>query len=574
ATLLSLTNSICCVKCGFPQEENILSRWLRIVGGKEAKYGSYPWMVSVRSKGIHFCGGAILTDRWVLSAAHCFSTHSKESLKNIDLVVGEHDQTVLDADEQVLNVEAIKVHEKFHHSSPMSYDIALLLLVREIHFGPRVQPICLPLPSEIIPAQTNCIVTGWGRIKEGGCTPATLQQVDLELLEAHRCQHVLKTVRPVVKGFTVVCAGPERGGRDACQGDSGGPLACPGVDGRWVVAGVTSWGKGCGRNWASNGGKPPTKRGSPGVFTDTRLLLPWIKSIIRQGMRSSGWPCGVPDGALTSDRGVISNPGDSGKNYSNNELCSWVFVAPPGHAVLLEFLNLDVESDPLCSRDQLTVLTGPGQVVGRFCGHELPSPLLMPTRSATLQFTSDTSVTGRGFSVRFTAVKPDPGMGSGCGVTALLQDEGLVQTPQYPECYGNQSRCHWVIQAPKAHVIKVRSPQMSEGCVYDSLTVLADVDGTEKIAVLCGGTRPPPVLSYENLMVLQFHSDGSVQHRGFQARVSFISRQGEGARRRGGAYPGITDELRPVTLLSSLLIHYSPPYSLFMGPRHGHASPS
>uniref|UniRef100_A0A3B3QTG6 Ovochymase 2 n=1 Tax=Paramormyrops kingsleyae TaxID=1676925 RepID=A0A3B3QTG6_9TELE len=507
-----------CVKCGFPQEENILSRWLRIVGGKEAKYGSYPWMVSVRSKGIHFCGGAILTDRWVLSAAHCFSTHSKESLKNIDLVVGEHDQTVLDADEQVLNVEAIKVHEKFHHSSPMSYDIALLLLVREIHFGSHdgPLPICLPLPSEIIPAQTNCIVTGWGRIKEGGCTPATLQQVDLELLEAHRCQHVLKTVRPVVKGFTVVCAGPERGGRDACQGDSGGPLACPGVDGRWVVAGVTSWGKGCGRNWASNGGKPPTKRGSPGVFTDTRLLLPWIKSIIRQGMRSSGYLPSIVICSTSQGRVAISG-------LLLHRLCSWVFVAPPGHAVLLEFLNLDVESDPLCSRDQLTVLTGPG----RFCGHELPSPLLMPTRSATLQFTSDTSVTGRGFSVRFTAVKPDPGMGSGCGVTALLQDEGLVQTPQYPECYGNQSRCHWVIQAPKAHVIKLEftdfDVEQSEGCVYDSLTVLADVDGTEKIAVLCGGTRPPPVLSYENLMVLQFHSDGSVQHRGFQARVSFIN---------------------------------------------------
>ncbi|XP_048829560.1 ovochymase-2 [Brienomyrus brachyistius] len=490
------------------------------------------WYVSVRSKGIHFCGGAILTDRWVLSAAHCFSTHSKDSLKNIDLVVGEHDQTVLDADEQVISVEAIKVHEKFHHSSPMSYDIALLLLVKEIHFGPLVQPICLPLPSEIIPAQTNCIVAGWGRIKEGGRTPSTLQQVDLELLEAQRCQHVLKTVRPVVNGFTVVCAGPERGGRDACQGDSGGPLACPGVDGRWVVAGVTSWGKGCGRNWASNGGKPPTKRGSPGVFTDTRVLLPWIKSIIRRALP----PRTILPELYGNQHSTIC-ASEQGITILISiitvifiiRLCSWVIVPPPEHAVLLEFLNLDVESVPLCSHDQLTVLTGSGQVVGRFCGRELPSPLLMPTHGATLQFTSDTSVTGRGFSVQFTAVKPDPGMGSGCGVTALLQDEGLVQTPRYPEFYGNQSRCHWVIQAPKAYVIKLEftdfDVEQSEGCVYDSLTVLADVDGTEKIAVLCGGSHPPPVLSYENLMVLQFHSDGSVQHRGFQARVSFISRQ-------------------------------------------------
>lgn len=69
------------------------------------------------------------------------------------------------------------------------------------------------------------------------------------------------------------------------QGDSGGPLVCEaGSDGRhWVVLGVTSWGKGCGRSWGNNSSRPPSKRGSPGIFTDVRLLLPWIKRALREG---------------------------------------------------------------------------------------------------------------------------------------------------------------------------------------------------------------------------------------------------------------------------------------------------
>ena len=69
------------------------------------------------------------------------------------------------------------------------------------------------------------------------------------------------------------------------QGDSGGPLVCPAGSGsgHWVALGVTSWGKGCGRSWGNNSSRPPSRRGSPGVFTDVRLLLPWIKRKLREG---------------------------------------------------------------------------------------------------------------------------------------------------------------------------------------------------------------------------------------------------------------------------------------------------
>ena len=65
------------------------------------------------------------------------------------------------------------------------------------------------------------------------------------------------------------------------QGDSGGPLFCPRADGHWTVVGITSWGKGCGRSWIDNLFKAPNRRGSPGVFTDVKVLLPWIKRTLK-----------------------------------------------------------------------------------------------------------------------------------------------------------------------------------------------------------------------------------------------------------------------------------------------------
>lgn len=150
-----------------------------------------------------------------------------------------------------------------------------------------------------------------------------LREVRLDLVKPAKCKYVLQTVKRwhvnqrasgPQPAMTVLCAGPERGGRDACQvekpasrprsvagatrfficlfsfqGDSGGPLACPANSGRghWVALGITSWGKGCGRSWGNNSGRHPSRRGSPGVFTDVRLLLPWIKLKLREGRSRS-----------------------------------------------------------------------------------------------------------------------------------------------------------------------------------------------------------------------------------------------------------------------------------------------
>ncbi|XP_036964112.1 ovochymase-2 isoform X3 [Acanthopagrus latus] len=459
-------------KCGAPQAWSPMVQSLRVVGGAEATYGSHPWLVSLKNKGSHFCGGAILTDRWILTAAHCFASLSKEFLSGVRVVAGDFDQRVDDEEEQVLLIKSASAHEKYHHSVPMSYDIALLELDQRIRFGARVRPICLPLPDENIPPETNCIVGGWGRVKEKGRLPAVLREVRLDLLDPARCKHVLQTVkssllsqRPArpLPAMTVLCAGPERGGRDACQGDSGGPLVCPAGSGggHWVALGVTSWGKGCGRSWRNNSSRPPSRRGSPGVFTDVRLLLPWIKRKLReadeqqqQQQRSTlSNLCSVRDGPVTDREDVIRNPAHPGDLYDNNQLCVWSISVPPGYSILLEFDQFHVENDSYCRYDRLTVSAESHRPVGIFCGSVPPGPVLLNnSQAATLLFSSDINRSGSGFVIRHRAVR-----------------------------------------------------------------------GLSDPAVLCDGGVPPPVLSYRSVMVLQFTSDSSITHRGFSATLTFIS---------------------------------------------------
>ncbi|XP_044050792.1 ovochymase-2 isoform X2 [Siniperca chuatsi] len=530
-------------KCGIPQVRRPMVQSVRVVGGAEAIYGSHPWLVSLQNRGSHFCGGAILTDRWLMTAAHCFTSLSKEFLSGVRVVVGEFDRRVDDEEEQVFLIKSVSVHEKYHHALPMNYDIALMQLDEHIRLGARVQPICLPLPDESIPPETSCIVGGWGKLKEKGRLPAVLREVQLDLVDPAKCKYVLQTVKSSIlnqrparpqPAMTVLCAGPESGGRDACQGDSGGPLVCRAGSGggHWVVLGVTSWGKGCGRSWGNNSSRHPSRRGSPGVFTDVRLLLPWIKRKLReadeqqqQGPTLSKL-CSMTDGPVTDSEGVIRNPALPGDHYDNNQLCVWNISVPPGHSILLEFDHFDLENDSYCRYDRLTVSVGTHRPVGIFCGSVLPGPVLLNnSQNATLVFSSDINRAGSGFFIRHRAVQghSDPG----CGTVILVEDQTAVHSPNYPQFYSNDCVLRWVVHAPQGHVVKLDLADFyleeSDGCLYDSLIVLGDVEGTEEIVVLCGGSIPPPVLSYHSVMVLQFTSDSSITQRGFSASLTFIS---------------------------------------------------
>ncbi|XP_069779112.1 ovochymase-2-like [Narcine bancroftii] len=265
----------CGVRPGHGGIHHWMRLWKRIVGGKESQPGSHPWQVSLKRRQLHYCGGTIINAQWVLTAAHCI--RGRNILSVLRVMAGEHDLRKTDSEEQTRTVKRIIVHPKFTAAYPVEYDAALLQLNGNFTFGSNVYPACLPGEDDVFETGTVCTTTGWGRLSEGGRLPNTQQEVELPIIESENCLNVMALLFRQFKGETLLCAGYPSGGRDACQGDSGGPLMCRREGGAWTVAGVTSWGIGCGRSWVDNGRKLPNDRGTPGVFTRVEALRSWIQ---------------------------------------------------------------------------------------------------------------------------------------------------------------------------------------------------------------------------------------------------------------------------------------------------------
>ncbi|XP_026333569.1 trypsin-1-like [Hyposmocoma kahamanoa] len=245
----------------------------RIVGGYETKVLEFPWMTVLLYNGRFYCGGSLLNDLYVLTAAHCTSGFRKERMTVRFL---EHDRSAANETKTIeRKVEAIIRHSRY---SPSNYDndIALLKLDKRVDLstalkrtsdgqteedaGPR--PVCLPSPG-LSYSNYSGVVTGWGTTEEGGSVSNTLQEVYVPIISNEDCR---KTVYKQRITDNMLCAGEPEGGRDACQGDSGGPLHVMNSNAQFQEVGVVSWGEGCARPNA------------PGVFTRVNRYLSWIKS--------------------------------------------------------------------------------------------------------------------------------------------------------------------------------------------------------------------------------------------------------------------------------------------------------
>ncbi|KAI5136914.1 Chymotrypsinogen B2 [Manis pentadactyla] len=216
--------------CGVPAIHPVLSGLSRIVNGEEAVPGSWPWQVSLQdSTGFHFCGGSLISEDWVVTAAHC-------SVRTSHLVVaGEFDQGSAAEDIQVLKIAKVFKNPKFNMFT-INNDITLLKLATPARFSQTVSAVCLPSNDDDFPAGMLCATTGWGLTKyDNAKTPEKLQQAALPLLSNTECKKFWGSQITDL----MVCAGAS--GVSSCMGDSGGPLVCQ-KDGSWTLAGIVSWG--------------------------------------------------------------------------------------------------------------------------------------------------------------------------------------------------------------------------------------------------------------------------------------------------------------------------------------------
>lgn len=133
----------------------------RIVGGEDAEEGQFPYQVSLRRRGIidgHFCGGSIVSSRFVLTAAHCTQQQNSRP-RNVIVVVGALDRfeggTPMDV-EQIIN------HPKYNPSQNL-HDISLIFTKEAIEFSKLVQPIALPKTRFVAEQDTSIVLSGWGR---------------------------------------------------------------------------------------------------------------------------------------------------------------------------------------------------------------------------------------------------------------------------------------------------------------------------------------------------------------------------------------------------------------------------
>ena len=243
----------------------------KVVGGVDVDIKDYPWQVALTSSpsGSGFCGGSIIGDSWVLTAAHCVNG---DSPSNLYIRVGSSDPFASGGDSYSVN--QIIVHPSY---SGNSYDFALVEIDGAFAFSAYVEAIDLVSPADIAAGVQDggvmATITGWGTTSSGGSLSSTLQMVEAPIVENNVACGSANDSNGNSGDYgcsqldeTMICAGDLiDGGEDACQGDSGGPLAVRNAaNTKWLLIGATSWGYGC------------ADVNYPGVWSKVSYVLDWI----------------------------------------------------------------------------------------------------------------------------------------------------------------------------------------------------------------------------------------------------------------------------------------------------------
>ncbi|XP_069550726.1 mast cell protease 1A-like [Brachyistius frenatus] len=222
----------------------------RIVGGRDAAPHSRPYMASLQIRGRHSCGGALVKEDFVVTAAHCAIPIRYKVVLGADSLTGDKKT------KQTFRAIRSIPHPNYDgHKN----DIMLLQLDRRAKLTEAVQVISLK--NGTLRSKSQCLTAGWGDIGDNNTLANRLQEVNVTILSHGTCRMRWGKV-PITR--TMVCATAARFFQGFCSGDSGGPLVCDGV-----AAGIVSFsGQRC--------GDPKT----PDVYTRISSFSDWIRSVL------------------------------------------------------------------------------------------------------------------------------------------------------------------------------------------------------------------------------------------------------------------------------------------------------
>ncbi|XP_012864457.1 PREDICTED: transmembrane protease serine 11G-like [Dipodomys ordii] len=229
----------------------------KIAGGQNAEEGEWPWQASLQQNHIHRCGATLISNSWLVTAAHCFINANDPKEWNVTFGLLLSDQRTQRA------VKDIIIHENYHYPAH-DHDIAVVRLSSPVLYTSNIRRVCLPETNHTFPPNSDVVVTGWGTLKSDGKTPNILQKASVKIIDIKTCNSGKVYGGVITPGM--LCAGFLQGRVDACQGDSGGPLVSADSKGTWFLAGIVSWGDECAL---------PNK---PGVYTRVTYYRDWIMS--------------------------------------------------------------------------------------------------------------------------------------------------------------------------------------------------------------------------------------------------------------------------------------------------------
>ncbi|XP_016350464.1 vitamin K-dependent protein C [Sinocyclocheilus anshuiensis] len=238
-----------------------------VLGGTVGKKGESPWQALILNHlGNFHCGGVLIDENWVLTAAHCLETSTRFSVR-----LGDYDLFRIEGTEMTLPVKQPIAHPQYNPFT-VDNDIALLRLATPAKFSIYILPACLPtqnLAERMLHRNgTVTVVNGWGKDnKTSNRFSSTLNFIEIPIIENKECsRHMLNNLTQ-----NMLCGGVLGQIKDACEGDSGGPMMTLFHD-TWFLIGLVSWREGCGQ------------KDKLGIYTKVSSYLDWI-AFVRGGIK-------------------------------------------------------------------------------------------------------------------------------------------------------------------------------------------------------------------------------------------------------------------------------------------------